>query len=221
MTEESGSCGQDVVFRRGASQNRFDCGRRPNPICGYPVVGAGTVPAVSPYADGVTCVHIMFDKGGPPRPDFMETLGSDGSVGVLSDYLEKCIRDQSGLDLLLNRSKIDSSSERWTPSSPNWTTEGPSREPDRSALRWRNRFVPARLIIGTPESPNRTLRWVAAIPAGLRACSETTPARVIGPGWLRLFGSLCPELDCSTAPLAREGLHRLWFRSAVFAWLVQ
>jgi hypothetical protein len=33
-------------------------------------------------------VHIMFDRGKPPRPDYAASHRSDGSVGVLSYYLE-------------------------------------------------------------------------------------------------------------------------------------
>jgi hypothetical protein len=71
----------------GKNADPFAVGNRVRCV-GYPVVGAGTVAAVYPHSEGVLCVHIMFDEGEPPRPDYMVTLGSDGSVGVLSIYLE-------------------------------------------------------------------------------------------------------------------------------------
>ena len=44
-------------------------------------------------------------------------------------------------------------------------------------------------------SPNPTRQRVVSCLLPMRACSEATPARVIGPGWFRLFGSLPPQLD--------------------------
>jgi hypothetical protein len=79
-------CGFSSAGRATASDS-FGVGNRVRCV-GYPVVGAGTVTAVHPYPNGDTIVHIKFDRGKPPRPDFEVAEGSDGSVGVLSIYLE-------------------------------------------------------------------------------------------------------------------------------------
>jgi hypothetical protein len=48
---------------------------------------------------------------------------------------------------------------------------------------------------GVSQAETRGGRASAYLP--VRACSEATPARVIGPGWSRLLGSLCLRLDDS------------------------
>ena len=67
-------------------------------------------------------------------------------------------------------------------------TEGLSREAAPSALRWRVRFTSARLLVGT-QGPAKSPAAARLPSRPLRAHSETTPARVIGPGSLRL----CPQ----------------------------
>jgi hypothetical protein len=54
---------------------------------GYPIVGAGTVVGTE-ASGGELIVQIAFGHGEPPRPDFAVMYGNDGSVGVMSRYLE-------------------------------------------------------------------------------------------------------------------------------------
>ncbi len=63
------------------------------------------------------------------------------------------------------------------------------------SFQWRGQFVSARLTVGTSDLPTRPAVGLPHPCCAKRACSEATPARVIGPGWSRLFGSLCPWVE--------------------------
>jgi hypothetical protein len=72
---------------RSKSPNPFEVGCRVRCV-GYPLVGAGTIAAVDSAPSGDMIVYIKFDEGKAPRPDYEIAFGGDGSVGVLSAYLE-------------------------------------------------------------------------------------------------------------------------------------
>jgi hypothetical protein len=52
---------------------------------GYPIIGAGTVVDVFPR---IGKLQVSFDRGIPPRNDFMEFIADDGSIGVSSTFME-------------------------------------------------------------------------------------------------------------------------------------
>jgi hypothetical protein len=53
---------------------------------GYPIVGAGTVVQAFPL---IGKLQVKFDLLHPPRADFVEYIGDDGSIGLSAMYMER------------------------------------------------------------------------------------------------------------------------------------
>jgi hypothetical protein len=70
---------------QGRPQRDFAVGDRVRCV-GYPIVGAGTVVEAYPL---IGKILVKFDRMFPPRDDFAEFIGDEGTIGVSAMYMER------------------------------------------------------------------------------------------------------------------------------------